>query len=340
MTTDNSSQTTQTSTGPETSGASETTTSAASSASSSQQAQSQASQPLAGGSVASAVEQGLANAQAPTPPQYQPNFKFKAFDKEYEVDELFRPLIKDSETEEKIKKLHSKAYAMEAFQEKLHKSRSEYDQFKQSIEPKVKSFDYFNVLLENKDWDTFFNKLGVPDEEIFSFVEKKLALLNAPADQRAEYERQLALRQQHYAQSQQLQEIQQAYQQQAVQTRTMQLESLMARADVTNYAASWDSKVGNVGAFRQLVIEEAANVYHATGRDMSAEEAINHVIQKFGKVVGPMGAQPAQASPAQQTPAAAAPPIIPHVAGRGTSPVKKVPKSLDDLKKLADEMTA
>jgi len=270
-------------------------------------------------------------------PAYQPNFKFKAFDKEYEVDELYRGLMKDPETEDKIKKLHSKAYAMEVMKEKLEGTRKDHETFKTTIQPKLQSFEYFNNLVANKDWDTFFKKLGVPDEEMYAFVEKKLALAQASPDQKAEYMRQQQMREQHYAREQQFNELQNVYQQQAVQTRTIQLDMLMNRPDVAKYATSWDEKMGTVGAFRQLVIDEASAAFYQTQRDLTPEEAINAVIQKFGKVV--VSQNPTMPSMSQQQPQAMTPPpVIPVISGKGTSPVKKVPKSLDDLKKLADEM--
>lgn len=325
MTTDNSSQETAPTSAPEsTAGSVETTTAPTQTASSTTAPQTEASK-----------------TDAPVvSPQYNPNYKFKAYDKEYEVEDLFKPLIKDAETEKKVRELHAKAYALEHMQEKFNKHRTESTQFKTSIEPKLRAYDYFNVLLENKDWDTLFGKLGVPDDEIFKYVEHKLKLAEAGPEQKAEYARQVQLREQNYMQSQQLTEMQQAYQQQAVQTRTMQLDSLLNRPDVQQYAVGYDERLGTIGAFRQLVADEAAAVFHTTGRDLSVEEAVNHVIQKFGKLITPQAVQGPQGQGQMAQQPAQRPPIIPNVSGRGTSPVKKVPRSLEDLQKLADEMSA
>lgn len=293
-------------------------------------------------SAPSGVSEGMhsaADASAPPAmPAYTPNYKFKAYEKEYEVDELFRPLIKDADTEAKIKALHSKAYALDPMKEKLEGTRKEYDGFRGTVEPKVRAYEQFNKILENKDWDTFFKKLGVPNEEIFSYVEKQLALMNAPADQRAEYDRNIALRQQAYQQEEQIRQYEAMHQQQAVQTRHMQLDSLMSRPEVQKYAGAWDERAGNLGAFRQLVVDEAAAAFYATGQDWPAEQAVQHVLNKYGKVIASLGGQPTQAFGGQQQMAQQAPPVIPHVAGRGTSPIKKVPKSLDDIKKMVSEL--
>lgn len=328
MTSDNMSQETATSQATDTSSAVSSDTSSTQQASTSQ------------GAVSEGMEAASGAAQVPAMPAYVPNYKFKAYEKEYEVDELFRPLIKDADTEAKIKALHSKAYALDPMKEKLEGTRKEFDGFKGTVEPKIRAFDQFNKILENKDWDTFFKKLGVPNEEIFSYVEKQLALMNAAPDQKAEYERNMQLRQQAYAQEEQIRQYQTAYEQQATQARTMQLESLMSRPEVQRYAGAWDERAGSIGAFRQLVVDEAVAAWHMTGQDWSAEQAVQHVINKYGKVVAGFNGQQAQPQTygGQQQASHASPPVIPHVAGRGTSPIKKVPKSLDDIKKLVSEL--
>lgn len=330
MTSDNMSQETATSQ------TSESTSSGASSdTSTTQQASSTQT------SVSEGMNTAANAAQVPVMPAYTPNFKFKAYEKEYEVDELFRPLIKDADTEAKIKALHSKAYALDPMKEKLEGTRKEFDGFRGTAEPKLRAYDQFNKILENKDWDTFFKKLGVPNEEIFGYVEKQLALMNAAPDQRAEYERNMQLRQQAYAQEEQIRQYQTAYEQQATQARTMQLESLMSRPEVQRYAGAWDEKAGSIGAFRQLVVDEAVAAWHMTGQDWSAEQAVQHVINKYGKVVAGFNGQQSQPQTyggQQQTSPQGTPPVIPNIAGRGTSPIKKVPKSLDDIKKLVSEL--
>ena len=40
---------------------------------------------------------------------YNPNYKFSVMDKEHEIDEWLRPVIKDAEMEKKVKDLYTKA---------------------------------------------------------------------------------------------------------------------------------------------------------------------------------------------------------------------------------------
>lgn len=306
---------------------------------------------------ATEVSKSVENATATPPsvdgnaaamPSWQPNYKFKAFGKEHEIGQEFRSFIKDAETEKAFRKLHEKAYALEPLQADRDRFRTELETFKTSNEPTLKAVGQLNKLLNNKDYDNFFSGLGIKDEEIFNWVSKKLDVMNMPPDQRAHFEQQQQLRMQNYQLEHAHQEMQQQYQVQAVQARTMQLDSVLSRSDVGNYAQQWDQKTGEIGSFRNLIIEEAKAIYSQTGNDISAEQAVNHVIQKFGKVIGSANGQQVVMPQAQMGQAPQGlqdtsqmsqqkPPVIPHVAGRGTSPVKKAPKTLDDVRALAKQ---
>lgn len=290
---------------------------------------------------------GDGQAQAAAVAAYQANYKFKAFGKEHEIEELYRPLMKDKDTEEKIRKFHEKAYAMEKMQDERNKSRTEFEQFKTQTEPNMRAMNHFNNLLKNKDWDNFFSGLGIPDEEIFNHVQKKLDLMKLPADQQAEIQRASQLRKEKYFMENQLATQTEQYQAQAVETRSMQLDTILSRQEVAKSAESFDNAYGTIGAFRDAVIEEGANHFHRTGQDLTAEQAANLVLKKFGKFLQTPGQGPAlsavQAAPAQASQGGGTngnPPIIPHVAGSGKSPVKKSIRSLDDLKKLAKGLSA
>lgn len=270
------------------------------------------------------------------PAAYAPNYKFKAFGKEHEIEEMYRGLIKDKDTEEKVRKFHEKAYAMEKFQEGEKKYKTDFDTFRTKVEPDLRAMNHFNHLLQNKDWDNFFSGLRIPEQEIFDWVSKRLDLMKLPPDQREQIERASQARQQNYMYEQQFEQQNQSYQQLAVQTRTMQLESVLSRHDVSSQAERIDQAYGEIGAFRKLVIEEAHNHYLRTQQDIPADQAVQMTLQRYGKLLGPQAAvlpqpgSPASVPQGQGQPGVA--PIIPHVAGSGRSPVKKSFKSLDDLK--------
>lgn len=322
MTTENSSQETVQTTAPESSGDT--------SSSSSQASSSPESTPTEGSA-----------------PAYQPNYKFKAYNKEYEIEEPFRPFIKDPDLEGKFRKLHEKAYGFDPLKEKHDGLRQEYDTYKSKYEPIDRSLTTLGMLLENKDYETFFQKLNIPHDDLFKWADKKLKELDLPPDQRAEIDRQRQDRERLYYLDTQNQQLMQNYQSTASQARQLQLDNLLSRQDVSKYASDWDSKMGEIGAFRKLVIREAEAEFRRSNRDLSVEEAIQHVVSNFGKLLTPQeqaAAQQQEMSPeamtmqAPQEFANGKRPIIPHVPGKGTSPVKKAPRSIADLKAMAKNL--
>ncbi len=275
------------------------------------------------------------------PPAFQPNWKFKAFGKEHEIDEFWRGLIKDADSEKKVKDVFTKSHAFEDMKTRYEGTSKDFQELlsdHQALDKDVKKVMSFR---NSRDFDNFFQALRISDQEIFEYVQKKINLLENP-EQRKAAEMQAMERQKLYDTSQENERLHGQYQQQAVQARTMQLDMVLSRPDVSKVASLFDEKQGRLGAFRDIVIDEAANHYFQTGgdnggKDLSAEEATQRVLQKWGKFFdapqAPLEGTP-QIAPQPQV---VAKPVIPVTPGKGSSPIKKAPKSLDDLRAMAKE---
>lgn len=280
----------------------------------------------------------------PEKPAYTPNYKYKAFGKEKEIDEFFKPLVKDGDGEKKVKELFTRAEAFDDMKSKHEGTQAQFQELlseHQALDKDVRKVMQFR---QNGDFENFFQSLRISDEEIFEYARKKIEMLQMPPEQRQAFESQTRERQRIYDLEQQNQNWEQTYKTQADLARTMQLEQTMNFPDVQNAASVWDQKVGNPGAFRDLLIEEAQKQYFTTGQDLSPMEVAQMVMQKFGRFLTPEPqaqvsqetTQPAQPLPANTTQVVTKP-VIPTTNGRGTSPIKKVPKSLDDLKAMSRE---
>jgi hypothetical protein len=121
----------------------------------------------------------------------------------------------------------------------------------------------------------------------------------------------------------------------------MQLDNILARGEVAQQAEAIDRVYGTPGSFRNLVIEEARAHFLGTGQDLPADQAVQMAAAKYGRFITAQqnavtsnqfsGGAP-QATQQGQVP------IIPHVGGSARSPIKKQPRSLDDIKALAKSM--
>lgn len=280
---------------------------------------------------------------APAAPAFTPNFKYKAFGKEKELDEMFRPLVKDADSEKKVKDIFTRADAFDDMKTQKEAISYEHQRVLQAHTALDRDVRRITGFLNKGDYDNFFASVKLSDEQILRYLQHKAEISKLSPQQQFQYNEASQLRANQFDQNEQMQNLQSNYSNQAVQTRTMQLDFVIGSSQVSSQANLYDSAMGP-GAFRNLVTEVAANHWHQTKQDLPADAAVQMTLQKYGGLLSKLAPQvqaaavvaPAAAPQAQV--AGQAKPVIPAVPGRGASPIKQAPKSLDDLKKLSKKL--
>lgn len=277
---------------------------------------------------------------AVVPPAFQPNWKFKASNKEYEVDEWLRGVIKDADTEKKAKDMLTRAYAFDDYKSRNEQMGQSYSQLLNDHKSLDKDVSRVMGFRNQGDYDNFFAALKIPKEDIYTWVKQQLELDAATPEQRRAYDTIMSERQRAADYQNENTQVQEMYQQAALQARQIQLDMALMKPDVSQKASAWDEKVGKAGSFRDTVISEAKLVAMATQQDLSAEEAVNLVLQKYGKFLEAGASAAVVPEPQAPTPVqnVVVKPVIPTIAGKGTSPVNKKPKSIDDLRAMGKDL--
>lgn len=276
-----------------------------------------------------APESSAPQTAAPEATAYTPDWKVKVLNEEREVDEFFRPLVKDPDTEKKVKEVFEKMYSMEHFKNKYEKTHQQY----QEVLPKYQQYEQsVNALKKywGTDKDMFFQALGVDQKDIYKWVAEKLQYQELPEDQKALYDnsREKSL------EAMRLQEENQFYkqrmEQEAVQARTFQLDQSLAKPEVGSLQSRYDEIYGP-GAFRSEVINTGKQTFQMSGKDISPEEAIHMVMSKHKPMLDRLGS----GSQSVQQATIDNKPVIPAIKAGSGSPAKKKIGSLDELRKLA-----
>lgn len=267
------------------------------------------------------------------PPAYTPNYKFKVGDKSFEFDPKLREFIKSEEQEKLLRDVHTKAYGLD----EVKKQRDIYKQELSTVGEQYRALDkdVSRVLhfAKNKDFDNFFRSLRISDQDIYQWVKTRLDLHQATPEQRQAYEQQVKARQSQLEYQDETQFRQQQYMEQSARVKELELRVTLQEPSVSQVQTKFDSEFGE-GAFRELVIKEGITE-ELRGVELPVQEAVSRVMNRFGK----WAQKSTEVEPVQPAPTVSvtSKPVIPVVQGRGTSPVKKVPKSLEDLKSLANE---
>lgn len=288
--------------------------------------------------VVSAPEVAAAPAQAEA--AWTPNYKLKAYDKEYEIPEGFRSYI-NKDNEKDFRDVFEKSYAFDTVKQKYKDASSKYQEVNGKYETLSKNLDKLSKYVQGGDFDSFFSSIQIPETEIQKWIYNKLQIQSLPQDQQqlytknSEYQKQLLSMQEQYEEMQgKLSEFEEYKTQQAVQQRFSELDSTIGSPEFKNLAESYDARVGQPGAFKNEVILRAAAVANATGKELSVQEAV----QEFAKLVAWNQQNTGQAAGVAQK--GSGKPTIPSVSGKASSPVAPQVKSIDDLKRLAKEAIA
>lgn len=275
-----------------------------------------------------------------TKPVYTPNFKFKAADKEHEFDAVFKDAIKNEAQEKKLRELYEKATGLDHVKSERERFRSSYKDLESQHSVLNRGLDQLSTMLEKKDYQGFFNSLKIPEQEVLQYALSRVKYRELPPEQRQQMDQQYESQQRLVHLEQANEQLITGYQQQLVQHRANELDGYIGRPEVNQVASAYDTRAGRPGAFREEVIRRGQYYASISGEDVPVERAVREVMSLVGHVAAPASAVVDTQNPqnVQATPAGAKP-VIPNIKGRGTSPAKKVIRSIDDLRKLGQSMT-
>ena len=276
-------------------------------------------------------------------PPYTPNFKVKAYDNEYEIPEGFRGYI-NKDNEKNFREVFEKFYAVDVMKDKLQKTRGENESLsktKSEYDTLSKSLSGMSRYIEEKDYDSFFNALKIDEKDLQKWMYEKLRQGELPPDQQAIFQKNNEYRQSKYqleAQNEEfrneLNSLKEQQTQFSIAKRGQELDSIINRPEILSVAQSFDSRLGQPGAFRSEVISRAAFEFQNSGKDLSAEEAVNNAMKIVAWNQQSSSEQGDKVIPPQ---AGQKKPTLPSMQGKATSPVSQKITSLDDLKRLRSQ---
>lgn len=276
---------------------------------------------------------------APEATEYKPDYKVKAYQKEFEIDEWMKPFV-NKDTEKNIKALYGKAKAFDFIKGFREQDQNEFKAYKSQTEPVVKTINesaklYQSAIASFQEGNTrsavfkmeeAFKNLGISDNVLKQYVLHKLNIDELPPETKADVFKQRDLERQNALLQQQMQESNNHFQQIAVQTRMAELNQATSKPEVASIIQAFDQRNGQ-GAFQSEVIQRGQLYWQTHQQDVPAETLVQEIIKKYG-LHAPTQQQVARPSEV---------PVIPVVKGGSGSPVGKSFNSIDDLKKYRKE---
>jgi len=275
---------------------------------------------------------------APEPAPWEPVFTYKVRDEEHEFDERTRQYIKTEDDYKHFQDLYTRGHGLEL-------AKSERDEYRGKFDNLNESLQVLNELVQRGDAENFIRTLGLPEKMFMDYAINRLKYQELPPEEKAKIDAQ----KQQQMQMQQLQyqndHLTQQYQNLEVQQKVQELDNAVSDPGVAAVAQDYDARMGTPGAFKNEVIAFGESQWRL-GNQMNPAQAAMQVAARMQKLgIGAGGTQPnlqtghVGTQPAQQV-SQQRPPVIPNIQGRGTSPTKKIPKSIDDLRNIYNQRTA
>jgi hypothetical protein len=261
---------------------------------------------------------------------FKANYKFKVMDKDHEIPEQYRALMKDAKTEKEVREVFEKAMGLDFVKPKLEATREQLQQSRGETQGWVQSHNSLKQAYSRNDFDSFFQQLQVPQEKVFQWVLDKVNYNQLPPEQRAIIDQQKNSDQRAFALENAMRGQQESFLESSRQAKTAALESCLTRPDTKAVNDAFNERVGKPGAFENAIRQHAHTVYvNSQGkRDLSPDQAIKEVMDLYG--ISATAAAPAAA--VVQPSAQEKPPVIPNIPGRqSVSPVKSKMRSIEDL---------
>lgn len=284
-------------------------------------------------------QEGVEQAEKPV---FTPNLSYKVQGKEKKFADWLQGAITDSEKEKAIRELYEKADGLDIVKSGFDRTTKEYQTLQAEYNDVANTIGVLRSHLQHGDFDAFFSDLKIPKQAIQKWVLEDLQAAELPPEQRqARDARWNAVRQSSTLEREnaRLQQEIERYRAETEQNQLMQrqreLDSALSDSAVSSVMQEYDQRAGRIGAFRDEVIMYAAARNMATGNDMSVQEAVQGVLNLMGKAAGAGTISAGQVQAAQTKK-----PVIPNIQGSGVSPVKKSPKSVDELRTMFEQRYA
>lgn len=267
---------------------------------------------------------------------WEPTLSYKVRDEEHKMDDWVKDKITSEEDQKMFQELYTRGHGLEI-------AKKERDDLKGKLTNLDKNLEYLGNAAREGRIGEFLEVLGLPKEQFIKYAMDELKYQNMAPEERAKVDQQ-----RQYEQTQRNLQIQNQQMQQQLATEQTQrlnyeIDTTLNSSEYKDIAQSYDQRVGKPGAFRQLVTERG--IFHETvnGRELTVREAIQDAVVLIGgfqagapnlsQQAGTVGTQPVQQKTQTKKP------VIPSFRGQGTSPTKKMPTSIEDLRNKHRELT-
>lgn len=277
----------------------------------------------------------------PTVSEFQPDYTYKFKGEVKELDDFWRGLIKDPESQKKVRDYIERAEALPDYKEQVKTFEETVNDWKPKVELLETFQNTYNSAKTADDHIDLLNEIGYDVDTLKNLVREVLVREQMPEDQKKYFEQARSSDLEKKQLMTQNEMVRQELNSIRLQTTEQQIGLEFQKPENNSVVSAYES-VNGQGSFKQLFLERGAYYSQLEGRHVAPAEVMAKVAKEFAPFLSRQGegspiptegsGQMAVIKPKQAP--------IPSVGTRsGSSPTKNAIKSLDDLKALHRQMT-
>lgn len=265
-------------------------------------------------------------------PEYTPNFSYKVYDEEKEFPDWAKQLVKSKEIEDQLRTYLQKGEAFDPLKEKYERRGSEYQEVNTKYDSMINKLTEYDHYIKKGALGPVFKDWQISDQQVIDYVANLLKAQDDP-NQRQQWEAQQSNVVNEWQTNQYQSQLLKQNQELARQNHEANYARVLSQPSVVEFSQKLESILGQ-GQMRSLADQYGQAYYQQHGRDTTPEDAVRYVMETYkGIVTMSPGNELAQAKAELEEGRPQG--HLPRVGkGGAASPVKKVVRSLDDLRKL------
>lgn len=274
--------------------------------------------------------------------EWEPNYSYSVVDEQREFDEWARPFIKDAETEEHMRQLYTKAGGLDRVKANLERTSTELSSAQQETarhreEAELARKGYDNMTnLAKEDFAAFAGLVGLDDKTILNYANQRLDYREKPEWERQQIDRDVELRTKSYESNVQTEMLRKENERLLRVQHDEKFSRALLQPEIKSFADKFDARLGK-GSFAQHVKEYGSNEFRVNKRYVEPMISAQQVYAKwrplFEDALNDVNKKETQTN---ATTIPKAPTNLGE--GRAGSVVRKKIKSIDDLRKISNEL--
>lgn len=276
---------------------------------------------------------------------WQPNFKYIVHDDELEFDELVRPAITNPEIEKHIRDLYTKANGIDVIKSKYDDSlrqiedvRAESQRYQAEAQEALQGIEGLKKLAL-EDFQSFAHIVGLDDNTVLKYASNRIDYREKPEDERKRIDRDIESRATSYGRDLEFERLRKQNSDLMQRQHEDAMNAAYALPEISKFEKAFDAKLGKQGAFREHVRQYGSTQYKTNNTYVKPLDAVQAVYAQYKPLFGDAIDSAIENQNATSNKGkAGSKPARNLGPGRNATMVAKRIKSLDDLRKRANEL--